>query len=156
MVHRVNGCLPRIPTPSLWRPNWGALRAALWLLAHLEANHCRVMPMAIGWMPPELLFKAKRCPTKKNCVTSLILFFAQSCWLKIDTKKNQMVAMVPYATIIVLEKDHISCLKSYEEALIQECCFLLSSVMVVIHPPIFCISSIAISCQVPAVSMADG
>jgi len=34
--------------------------------------------------------------------------------------------------------------------------FLLSSVIVVIHLPISCVSSMAISCHVPAVSMANG
>jgi len=56
----------------------------------------------------------------------------------------------------VAGRNRISSLQSHEKALEKNVVSLVSSVIVVIRLPISCVSSMAISCRVPAVSMANG
>ena len=56
----------------------------------------------------------------------------------------------------VVERNRISCLQSHEKALEKECSLPGVSVIVMICLPISCVSSMAISCHVPAISMASG
>ena len=89
-----------------------------------------------------------------------------------------MVAVATYFVTIVLWKETAFFLESHGKALEKECCLPMpfhgslkkkmqflsttqwsqskSSVTVVIHLPLTCVSSMAISCHVPAVSMANG
>ena len=68
-----------------------------------------------------------------------------------------MVAMAVYSVTMVLWKETAFPLRrAMERHLKRNVVSRVSSVIVVIRLPISCVSSMAISCHVPAVSMANG